>query len=114
MKRSAANVREALGSERRFDPIERAIADVAAGRIVIVVDDEDRENEGDFIMAAEAATAETVNFMTRWGRGILCAPLSEEIADRLDLPMMTARNTALMGTPFTVSRPEGRSFFQVM
>ncbi|MGH2571204.1 MAG: bifunctional 3,4-dihydroxy-2-butanone-4-phosphate synthase/GTP cyclohydrolase II [bacterium] len=103
MKRSVANVRETPAPERRFDPIEQAIADVAAGRLVIVVDDEDRENEGDLIMAAETATAETVNFMTRWGRGILCAPLSEAIADRLDLPMMTARNTALMGTPFTVS-----------
>jgi 3,4-dihydroxy 2-butanone 4-phosphate synthase/GTP cyclohydrolase II len=103
VKRSAENVREAPGRERRFDPIEQAIADVAAGRLVIVVDDEDRENEGDLIMAAETATAETVNFMTRWGRGVLCAPLSEAIADRLDLPMMTARNTALMGTPFTVS-----------
>jgi len=94
---------EAPGRERGFDPVEKAVADFAAGRIVVVVDDEDRENEGDLIMAAETATPEAVNFITRYGRGVLCAPLSREIADRLELPMMTARNTALMGTPFTVS-----------
>jgi 3,4-dihydroxy 2-butanone 4-phosphate synthase/GTP cyclohydrolase II len=71
--------------------------------MVIVVDDEDRENEGDLIMAAEMATPETVNFITRYGRGILCAPLAEGIAEQLGLEMMTPRNTALMGTPFTVS-----------
>jgi 3,4-dihydroxy 2-butanone 4-phosphate synthase/GTP cyclohydrolase II len=86
-----------------FDPVEKAVADVAAGRLVIVVDDEDRENEGDLVMAAEKANADAVNFITRWGRGILCAPLSPEIADRLELKMMTPRNNALMGTPFTVS-----------
>ncbi|HMB70746.1 MAG TPA: 3,4-dihydroxy-2-butanone-4-phosphate synthase, partial [bacterium] len=71
--------------------------------MVIVVDDEDRENEGDLIMAAEKADPESVNFITRWGRGILCAPLSPELTDRLNLKPMTQRNTALMGTPFTVS-----------
>jgi 3,4-dihydroxy 2-butanone 4-phosphate synthase/GTP cyclohydrolase II len=86
-----------------FDPVEKAIAEVAAGRLVVVVDDEDRENEGDLVMAAEKANADAVNFITRWGRGILCAPLSPEIADRLELKMMTPRNNALMGTPFTVS-----------
>jgi 3,4-dihydroxy 2-butanone 4-phosphate synthase/GTP cyclohydrolase II len=86
-----------------FDPVEKAVEEIAAGRMVIVVDDEDRENEGDLIMAAEKADPESVNFITRWGRGILCAPLSAELADRLDLQPMTVRNTALMGTPFTVS-----------
>jgi|SoiMethySBSTD1v2_1073268.scaffolds.fasta_scaffold00279_41 3,4-dihydroxy 2-butanone 4-phosphate synthase/GTP cyclohydrolase II len=86
-----------------LDPIEKAIEEIRAGRIVIVVDDEDRENEGDLIMAAEKATPETVNFMTRYGRGILCAPLSHVLADHLDLRPMTTRNTALLGTPFTIS-----------
>jgi 3,4-dihydroxy 2-butanone 4-phosphate synthase/GTP cyclohydrolase II len=95
--------RDAPGRDHPFDSVEKAIEDFAAGRIVIVVDDEDRENEGDLIMAAETATPEAVNFITRYGRGVLCAPLSKEIADRLELPMMTTRNTALMGTPFTVS-----------
>ena len=73
------------------------------GKLVIVVDDEDRENEGDFIMAAEKATPEAVNFLTRHGRGIVCAPLTAGVADRLELHPMTPRNTALMQTPFTVS-----------
>ena len=68
-----------------------------------MVDDEDRENEGDLIMAAEKATSETINFMTRYGRAILCAPLSPELADHLELRPMTPRNTALLGTPFTIS-----------
>jgi 3,4-dihydroxy 2-butanone 4-phosphate synthase/GTP cyclohydrolase II len=96
-----------VGETTRPDPaldrVEKAIEDFGAGRIVIVIDDEDRENEGDLILAAETATAEAVNFLTRYGRGVLCAPLSEVVADRLELPMMTTRNTALMGTPFTVS-----------
>jgi len=103
LNRAMRPVREAAGRDHPFDSVEKAIEDFAAGRILIVVDDEDRENEGDLIMAAESATPEAVNFITRYGRGVLCAPLSEEIADRLDLPMMTTRNTALMGTPFTVS-----------
>ncbi|HET9887737.1 MAG TPA: bifunctional 3,4-dihydroxy-2-butanone-4-phosphate synthase/GTP cyclohydrolase II [bacterium] len=86
-----------------LDPIEKAIAEIRAGRMVIVVDDEDRENEGDLIMAAEKATPEAVNFMTRYGRGILCAPLSPVLADHLELHPMTTRNTALLGTPFTIS-----------
>jgi len=86
-----------------FDPVEKAIEDIAAGRLIIVVDDEDRENEGDLIMAAEKADPAAVNFITRWARGVLCAPLAPEVADRLELKLMTSRNTALMGTPFTVS-----------
>jgi 3,4-dihydroxy 2-butanone 4-phosphate synthase/GTP cyclohydrolase II len=84
-------------------PIERAIEDFRAGRMVIVVDDEDRENEGDLVMAAERATAESVNFIVRWARGILCAPMAGHVADRLQLRLMTDRNTAKMQTPFTVS-----------
>jgi 3,4-dihydroxy 2-butanone 4-phosphate synthase/GTP cyclohydrolase II len=86
-----------------LDQVSRAIEDVRAGRIVIVIDDEDRENEGDLIMSAEKATPEAVNFIVRYGRGILCAPLTGAVADRLRLQLMTSRNTALMGTPFTVS-----------
>lgn len=86
-----------------FDRIEDAIADVRAGRLVIVVDDEDRENEGDFIGAAAAVTPELVNFMARQGRGLMCVAITRECAARLDLPMMEAANTSLHGTPFTVS-----------
>ncbi|MDP4200705.1 MAG: bifunctional 3,4-dihydroxy-2-butanone-4-phosphate synthase/GTP cyclohydrolase II [Bacteroidota bacterium] len=83
--------------------IEEAIADVRAGRGVIVVDDEDRENEGDFIAAAETVTPEMIAFMLRRTSGIICAPLTEARAAELDLPMMVEINTARHGTPFTVS-----------
>src|SRR5690242_10524274 len=86
-----------------LNTIDSAIADIKAGKLVIVVDDEDRENEGDFITAAEVATPETINFMTRYGRGVLCAPITEARAYELDLPMMVDVNTALHGTPFTVT-----------
>ena len=91
------------GREVVLGSVERAIESFRAGGMVVVIDDEDRENEGDLIMAAETATAESVNFILRHGRGILCAPLSARVADRLELKLMTSRNTALMGTPFTVS-----------
>lgn len=86
-----------------LDPIEGAIADIRAGKVVIVVDDEDRENEGDFITAARNATPEVVNFMARHGRGLICAPLNEQRCRALDLDLMVRENTALHGTPFTVS-----------
>lgn len=86
-----------------FDTIEDALADLRDGRLVIVVDDEDRENEGDFIMAAEAVTPELVNFMTKHGRGLMCVPLTRERAAGLNLPMMEQVNTSLFDTPFTVS-----------
>jgi len=86
-----------------LDPIEDAIADIRAGKVVIVVDDEDRENEGDFITAARNATPEVVNFMATHGRGLICAPLTEERCKELDLDMMVQDNTAVHGTPFTVS-----------
>lgn len=86
-----------------FSPIEDIIADIAAGRMVIVTDDEDRENEGDLIAAAATITPETINFMITHGRGLVCAPLSEAIADHLQLPSMTERNEEAFGTAFTVS-----------
>ncbi|MEO6548330.1 MAG: bifunctional 3,4-dihydroxy-2-butanone-4-phosphate synthase/GTP cyclohydrolase II [Ferruginibacter sp.] len=86
-----------------LDSIESAIEAIRNGRLVIVVDDEDRENEGDFITAAENATPEIINFMSTFGRGLICAPLSEERCDELNLPAMVIDNTSLHATPFTVS-----------
>ena len=86
-----------------FNTVEEAIEDFREGRIVIVVDDEDRENEGDFIVAAEKITPEIVNFMLSNGRGVLCAPLSESRCEELELNMMEENNTSLLGTPFTVT-----------
>lgn len=86
-----------------LDRIEDAIEDIRLGKMVIVVDDEDRENEGDFICAAECVTPELINFMATHGRGLICAPLDEKRADELDLPMMVDENTALHSTAFTVS-----------
>ena len=83
--------------------IEDALEDIRTGKIVIVVDDEDRENEGDFIMAAEKATAQAINFMARYGRGLICLPAMPDRLEALDLDMMVNTNTALHGTPFTVS-----------
>ncbi len=83
--------------------VEEVIEDFRNGKIVIVVDDEDRENEGDFIVAAEKITPEIVNFMLKEGRGVLCAPLSEERCEELELNMMEENNTSLLGTPFTVT-----------
>lgn len=87
----------------KFDPIEDAIADIRAGKAIIVVDDEDRENEGDFVTAARNATPEMVNFMATHGRGLICAPLTEDRCDALGLDLMVQDNTALHETPFTVS-----------
>ncbi|MCB9164974.1 MAG: bifunctional 3,4-dihydroxy-2-butanone-4-phosphate synthase/GTP cyclohydrolase II [Flavobacteriales bacterium] len=86
-----------------FDSIEDAIADIRAGKAVIVVDDEDRENEGDFVTAARNATPEMVNFMATHGRGLICAPLTEDRCEALGLDLMVRDNTALHETPFTVS-----------
>ncbi|HPF90713.1 MAG TPA: bifunctional 3,4-dihydroxy-2-butanone-4-phosphate synthase/GTP cyclohydrolase II [Flavobacteriales bacterium] len=86
-----------------FDSIEDAIADIRAGKVVIVVDDEDRENEGDFLTAARNATPEVINFMARHGRGLICAPLTETRCEELGLDLMVRDNTALHETPFTVS-----------
>ena len=87
----------------KLNTIDEAIADIKAGKVIIVVDDEDRENEGDFIVAAELITPEIVNFMATHGRGLICSPLSEERCKELDLELMVGTNTALHQTPFTVS-----------
>jgi 3,4-dihydroxy 2-butanone 4-phosphate synthase / GTP cyclohydrolase II len=94
---------DASSHPSRLDRIPEAIAAIRAGEVVIVVDDEDRENEGDFICAAEKATPETVNFMAKHARGLICVSLEEERLRALDLPPMVARNTAKMQTPFTIS-----------
>ncbi|MBC7487235.1 MAG: 3,4-dihydroxy-2-butanone-4-phosphate synthase, partial [Cytophagaceae bacterium] len=86
-----------------LDKIEEAIEDIKKGKVVIVVDDEDRENEGDFICAAESITPEIVNFMARYGRGLICTPLIDDRCDELNLPLMVGTNTATHETPFTVS-----------
>ncbi|GID27079.1 bifunctional 3,4-dihydroxy-2-butanone-4-phosphate synthase/GTP cyclohydrolase II [Paractinoplanes brasiliensis] len=86
-----------------FDQVERAIADIAAGRAVIVVDNEDRENEGDLIFAAEKATPELVAFMVRYTSGYICVPITEEEADRLDLPPMFHTNQDARGTAYAVT-----------
>ena len=87
----------------QLDTIESAIADIRAGKVIIVGDDEDRENEGDFIGAAECITPEIVNFMATHGRGLICAPIEEQRADELNLDLMVSSNNALHETAFTVS-----------
>jgi len=86
-----------------IDSIEAALEDIKQGKLVIVIDDEDRENEGDFITAARNATPEVINFMTKYGRGLVCTPLLQERCTELELPMMVEHNTASHKTPFTVS-----------
>jgi len=86
-----------------LDTIEAALEDIRNGKLVIVVDDEDRENEGDFITSAKNVTPEVINFMSKFGRGLICAPLSERRCDELKLELMVNNNTALHETPFTVS-----------
>lgn len=87
----------------QLNTIEEAIEDIRQGKVIIVVDDEDRENEGDFICAAECVTPEIINFMATHGRGLICAPIDERRADELELDMMVSSNTALHETAFTVS-----------
>ena len=83
--------------------IEEAIADIQNGKVIVLVDDEDRENEGDFMVAAENVTPEIINFMALHGRGLICLTLTEDRCKELDLPQMVSRNTAKYGTAFTVS-----------
>jgi len=90
-------------SEIKLNTIPEAVEAIRNGQLIIVVDDEDRENEGDFIAAAEKMTPELVNFMTLYGRGLVCAPLTEERCDELDLELMVGKNTSSHETPFTVS-----------
>ena len=86
-----------------FSPIEEIIEDIKAGKMVIVCDDEDRENEGDLTMAAELVTPEDINFMATHGRGLICLPMAQEIIDRLEIPQMVTHNASRMGTAFTAS-----------
>mgnify|MGYP000999369048 FL=1 len=86
-----------------FCTVEEAIADIRAGRFIIILDDENRENEGDLMMAAENVTPEAINFMARFGRGLICMPMIAERLRELDIPLMTSQNTESMGTAFTVS-----------
>ena len=92
-----------MNPDMKFDTVEEALDEIRRGRMIIVADDEDRENEGDLVMAAAAVTPDHVNFMAKHGRGLICVTLTEERADALDLPLMTDRNTDPQGTAFTVS-----------
>ncbi len=87
----------------KFASIPEAVEEIKKGKLLIVVDDEDRENEGDFITAAEKVTPETINFMAKYGRGLICMPMTAERLDALKIPVMVPDNTAKLGTPFTVS-----------
>ena len=86
-----------------FDTVPKALDDIRAGRMVILVDDEDRENEGDLCMAAEKVSPEAINFMAKFGRGLVCLALTDARLKQLDLPMMVETNTSQFGTAFTVS-----------
>lgn len=90
-------------TEIKLNTIEEALADIKQGKIIIVVDDEDRENEGDFICAADKVTPDIINFMASNGRGLICTPIEEDLANKLNLNMMVSSNTALHETAFTVS-----------
>ena len=90
-------------SDKQLNTIEEAIEEIQNGKMIIVVDDEDRENEGDFLTAARNVTTEMVNFMATEGRGLICVPLTEERCDELDLDLMVGKNTAQFETPFTIS-----------
>ncbi len=87
----------------KFNTIDEALEDIVKGKMIILVDDEDRENEGDLCMAAEKVTAEAINFMAKYGRGLICLSLTPERVEELNLPMMTDENTSPFGTAFTVS-----------
>ena len=92
-----------LATAIQLNTIEEAIEDIKNGKVIIVVDDEDRENEGDFICAADRISPEIINFMSKNGRGLICAPLVEARCEELGLELMVGKNTALHETPFTVS-----------
>jgi 3,4-dihydroxy 2-butanone 4-phosphate synthase / GTP cyclohydrolase II len=92
-----------MSNKIKIDSIEEAIDEIKNGKVIIVVDDEDRENEGDFVCAAESITPAIVNFMATHGRGLICAPLSEDRCEELGLELMVGKNTAVFETPFTVS-----------
>ena len=100
-KPSAESLR--MSSAVPISPVEDIVAEIRAGRMVILVDEEDRENEGDLVLAADHVTPEAINFMARFGRGLICLTLTRERCERLQLPPMVARNGTKMGTAFTVS-----------
>jgi 3,4-dihydroxy 2-butanone 4-phosphate synthase/GTP cyclohydrolase II len=87
----------------RFNTIQEAVEDLKQGKMIILVDDEDRENEGDLVVAAEMVTPEVINFMAREGRGLICLTLTPERAEAMNLSLMTSENTAPFGTAFTIS-----------
>lgn len=101
LKQISGDLHKEINSD--FNTIEEAIEDIKNGKLVIVVDDEDRENEGDFITAARNVTPEIINFMSKYGRGLICAPVVESRCEELGLDLMVNDNTALHATPFTVS-----------
>ena len=92
-----------MNEEFKFGTIEQAIEDIKNGKMVLVTDDEDRENEGDLIMAAEKVTPEAINFMAKFARGLICMPASPEIMDKLQFGAMVAQNTDTHETAFTVT-----------
>src|SRR5688500_19304689 len=92
----------AMRQEQAISPVVDIIAELKAGRMVVLVDEEDRENEGDLVMAAEFATADAVNFMARYGRGLICLTLTEERCRQLNLAPMVSNNRSPLGTDFTV------------
>src|SRR6188768_197244 len=97
-----SKIRIAKGARKRgpFAPIDDAIAEIRAGRMIIVVDDEDRENEGDLTIAAEKVTAETINFMAKFGRGLICLSMTGQRLDELEIPLAVNANTTSFGTAF--------------
>ncbi len=92
-----------MEKEPRTVTVEEALEDIRAGRIIIIVDDEDRENEGDLMVAAEKVTPDIINFMSRYGRGLICLPLTRDRLEELNLPLMVGENTSRFGTAFTIS-----------
>src|ERR1700741_1247267 len=103
MQQQLQIVREPRNRNGPFAAIEDAIAAIRAGRMVIVVDDEDRENEGDLTIAAEKITPEAINFMARYGRGLICLSMTPERIDELDIPLMVSQNTSRFETGFCVT-----------
>ena len=95
--------KDAVDRATSIEKVHRALEDIRAGKMVILTDDEDRENEGDLVMAAELVTPETVNFMARFARGLICLSLTEEHVTQLDLPMMVDVNRTSRSTAFTIS-----------
>ena len=102
-RRAPLRVAKRPGRRRVFAPIDEAVEAIRAGRMIIVVDDEDRENEGDLTIAADKVTPEAINFMARHGRGLICMPMTVERLDELDIPLMVTQNTARFDTAFCIS-----------